>query len=1056
MKTCSCFFILFVILVQLANSQEEGVASVVLERACEVYRKPGTYLAYQGDRSFLTCSWNGTDDVESYAWTLNGNLFTDYEITKNETGLQEILIEELGDIHAGRIGCIIRTVDGVTKEAAITLALQGLPVITTSPAEYINGTDVTLTCEHSIINVTNLIWFEDGNSLSGLGRSWVHFNGDENYADSITVNLRKKAGEESERYECMAVSKVKCGSTGRSLTTRKRSDVFELNIKYPIQLRLSTIKSNVALKLNQDFNINCSHAAGDYPSTIKWYKYLEDGTKKPVDEYDPVQVISNGDSSWQLLKIYKAKPYMTGLYACEGSNQYGTDVKNVTIEVEQDLDEHSNIHRMSREDLGVGKRFELMCHDSNIDFDQNVEWFKDDEELLKTNGRYTFSASNLIINSLTRSDEGFYFCRYSDRNHPVKFYSDKFELSVIDFPPKPTNLTILVNETTENSLIITWSYSQDVETVATSVKIVADFSDALDKDKNPDSRVENSIACEEGLCPTQYTLRGLAPGTRYDVHVTSVNKLGESESETVHSTTNIAQQLTDETQNEYVMKLAVGIVAGVFVLMCALGYLFFRRHKTNYKKKVYDKIERELGFTIAKTIRTDGSASNEYEYKSLKFQDTLGEGAFGKVVKAEAPGLKCPNGSQTVAVKMCREENDYDRAELLAEIEILTKLGVHQHVIPLLGVCTKAGRPTCLITQYMADGDLQNYLRTSRASFVGTYPFKPQTNDSFQVNNIHKISNLCTSDDTLTSKDLISFARQIACGMEYVSSQKIVHRDLAARNVLVASKRSLKITDFGLAREMRGVNEEYVMGPNRKVPYRWLAPESFFEKKFTVHSDVWAYGVLLYEILTLGGSPYPRHTIRDIPEMLKQGYRMSPPTNSKPELNQLMTMCWHQAPDTRPSFTEIKNLLDELLGDRPEEYLDCGDPDADILPNLNSNDNKEMQQDSQFRYSFLSTQGDNISSIAAQGYDRIADAHSACNTIVDNHNSFQFSPLLNEIKSNPIPDTYQHLPVMEPSPDTDRKNSAQYINHETGRAPVIVKPQGDFRCGTENFVAQKL
>ena len=170
-----------------------------------------------------------------------------------------------------------------------------------------------------------------------------------------------------------------------------------------------------------------------------------------------------------------------------------------------------------------------------------------------------------------------------------------------------------------------------------------------------------------------------------------------------------------------------------------------------------------------------------------------------------------------------------------------------------------------------------------------------------------------------------------------------------------------------------------------------------------------------------------------------------------------MSLCWHEAPESRPSFTEIKNLLDELLGDRPEEYLDCGDPEADILPNLNSNDNKEM--DNNFRYSFMSTAttlktGDMISSIAAQGYDRIADAHSAYGTMVPTQERRGFSPRLNEIKSNPIPDTYQHLPVMEPSPGSDRKNSAQYVNHDTGLEPVIVKQ--DFMCGTENFVAQKL
>ncbi|KAL5251203.1 hypothetical protein ACHWQZ_G016793 [Mnemiopsis leidyi] len=1043
----------FLWLLWLPSYVSQGIASVVLERACEVYQNPGTYLAYQGDEKYLTCSWNGTDNVNTFTWTLNGNIINP-NISLTREKKQRIKINWLDDSHAGNFACNIRTVSGVTSSASLTLQLQGLPVITASTSNFVYGNNVTLTCEHSIINVTQMYWVEDGNSLYQLGRSWVTVHGNATYARSITVNLRKGENEPAERYECRIDSEALCGGS-RAMTRMLKtqaSEIFEVNINYPIELELSTYEKT--LGLNDDFNISCEISRGDLPANVAWYKQDEEGNLTPISEVDTVHVVTMGNGG-KLLKIYKAKPYMAGSYVCRGRNGYGEDLKTVSVNV-LDRGSSANIIKLSEGDPGVNRRLELLCYDDEIDFEENAtEWFKDGVRLSPELERYSFSDNRILIPALTRTDEGSYYCRYADENHPVKFYSEKYQLVVIDFPPQPINLTINSNLTTENSLTIQWTYSPDEDTVATTVKIVADFSVKFGE-KNPDSLVQNTIKCVDGVCPTQYTLRGLAPGTKYMIEVISVNDLGESPSQPIFHSTNISQQLTENSPNEYVMKLAVGITAGVFVLMCALGYIFFRRHKKDYKKKVYDKIERELGFTIPKTLRNE-YVSNEYEYKNLKFLDTLGEGAFGKVLKAEAAGLKCPQGSHMVAVKMCREENEYDKNELLAEIDILTKLGVHQHVIPLLGVCTKPGRPVCLITQYMVDGDLQNYLRNSRASFVGTYPFKAQTEESFQLPNISQMSNLCTSDDTLTSKDLISFARQISCGMEYVASQKIVHRDLAARNVLVASKRSLKITDFGLAREMRGVNEEYVMGPNRKVPYRWLAPESFFEKKFTVHSDVWAYGVLLYEILTLGGSPYPRHTIRDIPEMLKQGYRMSPPTNSKPELNQLMSLCWHEAPESRPSFTEIKNLLDELLGDRPEEYLDCGDPEADILPNLNSNDNKEM--DNNFRYSFMSTAttiktGDMISSIAAQGYDRIADAHSAYGTLVPTQDRRGFSQRLNEIKSNPIPDTYQHLPVMEPSPGSDRKNSAQYVNHDTGLEPVIVKQ--DFMCGTENFVAQKL
>lgn len=163
-----------------------------------------------------------------------------------------------------------------------------------------------------------------------------------------------------------------------------------------------------------------------------------------------------------------------------------------------------------------------------------------------------------------------------------------------------------------------------------------------------------------------------------------------------------------------------------------------------------------------------------------------------------------------------------------------------------------------------------------------------------------------------------------------------------------------------------------------------------------------------------------------------------------------MKQCWSQEPEKRPSFTELKARLDELMGERPEEYLACGDPEAPVLDNINSDDNHEMDQ--RIRYSFLSTvEGRNdISSLFVQGYDRIADAHSDYGTLVA-------VPPMSEIKSNPIPETYQHLPVIEPAYSDEhlsacRKDSNQYVNHIL--SPIFVKP--DFDSENEGFLTQKL
>uniref|UniRef100_A0A7N4PNU0 Protein kinase domain-containing protein n=1 Tax=Sarcophilus harrisii TaxID=9305 RepID=A0A7N4PNU0_SARHA len=176
---------------------------------------------------------------------------------------------------------------------------------------------------------------------------------------------------------------------------------------------------------------------------------------------------------------------------------------------------------------------------------------------------------------------------------------------------------------------------------------------------------------------------------------------------------------------------------------------------------------------------------------------------------------------------------------------------------------------------------------------------------------------LADSDDfykqPITMEDLISYSFQVARGMEFLSSRKCIHRDLAARNILLSENNVVKICDFGLARDIYK-NPDYVRKGDTRLPLKWMAPESIFDKIYSTKSDVWSYGVLLWEIFSLGASPYPGVQIdEDFCSRLKEGTRMRAPEYATSEIYQIMLDCWHKDPKERPRFSELVGKLGDLL-----------------------------------------------------------------------------------------------------------------------------------------------
>lgn len=331
------------------------------------------------------------------------------------------------------------------------------------------------------------------------------------------------------------------------------------------------------------------------------------------------------------------------------------------------------------------------------------------------------------------------------------------------------------------------------------------------------------------------------------------------------------------------------IILTLFILTGAVLVIYFWHQKVKAKKEAVKMTKVLTGCEDNEPLRPTNVKPNLAKLNIIKEVELrkggiLGFGAFGKVFKGvwvpEGENIKIP-----VAIKVLREETGANTSkDFLDEAYIMASVD-HPNLLQLLAVCLT--QEMMLITQLMPLGCLLDYVRT------------------------HK--------EKIGSKALLNWCTQIAKGMSYLEEKRLVHRDLAARNVLVQTPNCIKITDFGLAK-LLDINEDEYKAAGGKMPIKWLALECIQHRIFTHKSDVWAFGVTVWELLTYGGRPYENISARDVPELIENGLKLPQPSICSLDIYCIMVSCWMLDADSRPSFIKLALKFAEMARD-PGRYL---------------------------------------------------------------------------------------------------------------------------------------
>ncbi|XP_029141681.1 leukocyte tyrosine kinase receptor-like [Protobothrops mucrosquamatus] len=396
----------------------------------------------------------------------------------------------------------------------------------------------------------------------------------------------------------------------------------------------------------------------------------------------------------------------------------------------------------------------------------------------------------------------------------------------------------------------------------------------------------NCSHCQSGICKQE-------PGSHLPVCICAAGAILANDNV---SCTVIREPIPEEhLPLPFLLTVIAVIVVLVMILICgSLSIVYHRKKKRLEGTRAHlQNPDYNLSKIRTSTIMTDYNPNysfagkmatlselKEIPRKNISLLQELGHGAFGEVYKGTVVGITGDPSPLQVAIKTLPEiSSEQDEMDFLMEALIISKFS-HQNIVQCIGVSLQT-LPRFILLELMTGGDMKSFLRQNR----------PRENQP----------------SALMMLDLLNIARDIACGCKYLEENHFIHRDIAARNCLLTCSgpgRVAKIGDFGMARDIYRASY-YRKGGRAMLPVKWMPPEAFLEGIFTSKTDTWSFGVLLWEIFSLGYMPYPCKTNQEVLEFVTSGGRMDPPKNCPGPVYRIMTQCWQHSPEYRPNFSTI-------------------------------------------------------------------------------------------------------------------------------------------------------
>ncbi|XP_075057085.1 inactive tyrosine-protein kinase 7 [Mixophyes fleayi] len=627
--------------------------------------------------------------------------------------------------------------------------------------------------------------------------------------------------------------------------------------------------------------LHCHSKASLEPS-VTWYR-----NNFPISKDSRFQIFQNGT-----LKIVNVEVYDGTVYMCVSSTPAGRIEAQARVHVQENL--KFTPPPQAQQCMELDKDVTVHCSATGRE-KPTIQWVKADGSNLPAH--VDSDAGLLRFHQVSRSDAGNYTCIASNSQQGEIKASVHLTVAVsISFKIAPENTTvyqgnpaILHCQAAGDPLpLIQWTGREGMLDGTKSyprIQIMPNGSLVIYQVSNEDSGKYTCIA--GNVCNIMHR----------DTFLYVVEKPND--------------RTDTDTNAPYKMIQTIGLSVGAAVayIIIVLGLMFYCKKRRKAKRmgknegeepemeclngisalqngQTTAEIPEEVPLTTLGNKRLSSGDKINFPRSSLHPITTLGRGEFGEVFLAKAQGIDSGAKDAVVLVKALQTRDEQLQMDFRRELDMFAKLN-HTNVVRLLGQCRDA-EPHYMILEYVDLGDLKQFLRISK--------------------------NKDEKQKALSTKQKVALCSQIAQGMEHLSNSRFVHKDLAARNCLVSAQRVVKVSALGLNKDV--YNSEYYHLRQAWVPLRWMPPEAVQDDDFSTKSDVWSFGVLMWEVFTLGELPYTAMPDDEVLSGLQNGsLKLSAPENCSSRFYKLMQRCWASSPKDRPSFSDIVNRLGDATTD---------------------------------------------------------------------------------------------------------------------------------------------